>query len=61
MADKIHLPEGAPGAAEQSAGVNRGGAPGRRGRRLLAGECHYFLGTVVRLNIQITNQRGSLG
>ena len=30
MADKTHLPEGARGAAEQSAGVNRGGAPGRR-------------------------------
>ena len=30
MADKIHLPESASGAAEQNAGVNPGGARGRR-------------------------------
>jgi len=30
MADKVHLPESAAGAAEQNAGVNPGGARGRR-------------------------------
>jgi len=30
MANKIHLPESASGAAEQNAGVNPGGARGRR-------------------------------